>query len=268
VVDDIIVYRLSAERIFVCINAANTEKDIDWIRSHCGNAEIVDCSPDYALLALQGPLATGVLERLTSTAVSEIARFACRDIVVAGRQALAARTGYTGEDGWELYCSPSDAAHMWDALLDAGRADGLQPAGLGARDTLRLEAALPLYGHELNDDTTPLEAGLSWAVRFDKGDFIGRDALLRQRERGVERKLVGVVLTEPGIPRQGYAIMEGSEILGTITSGTKSPTLGKAIGLGYAKSTCATVGARLSVEIRGRQIPAEVVARPFYKRRG
>lgn len=268
VVDDIIVYRLTAERILLCVNAANIEKDVTWIREHNAGAEIVDRSSELALLALQGPGATSILTPLVRPEITGVARFACCQATVAGRGALLARTGYTGEDGWEIYCAAQDAAALWDALLEAGNGQGLLPSGLGARDTLRLEAALPLYGHELADDITPFEAGLAWVVQLGKGEFIGRDALLRQRERGLERQLVGVDLTEPGIPRQGYAVCHDGEVVGTITSGTKSPTLGKGIGLGYAKRTCAKVGTSLCIDIRGRQARAEVVARPFYKRRG
>jgi aminomethyltransferase len=268
VIDDIIVYRLTAQRILICINAANIEKDLGWIREHNGGAEIVDRSSELALLALQGPQATAILAPLVGSEITAVARFACCESKLVGREVLLARTGYTGEDGWEIYCRAEDAVELWDSLLAAGSSHGLAPAGLGARDTLRLEAALPLYGHELADDITPLEAGLSWVVRLDKGEFIGRDALRRKKDQGVDRQLVGVVLTEPGIPRQGYAIRHGDEVVGSITSGTKSPTLGKGIGLGYAKSTYARVGTSLSIDIRGRQVRAEVVARPFYKRRG
>ncbi len=266
VVDDIIIYRLAENRFFICLNASNTEKDLAWLREHCHDADVVDRSADYALLALQGPRATEVLSRLMDQEIAAVPRFACREWNIIGHPVLAARTGYTGEDGWELYCKPGDAIELWDTLLEAGHADGIRPAGLGARDTLRLEAALPLYGHELDDETTPLEAGLGWAVRFDKGDFIGREALLRQKSIGVTRKLAGIVLTEPGIPRQGYAILHEEKHIGIITSGAMSPTLGKGIGLGYVAASCASAGTTLSVQIRGRQVRGKVVTRPFYKR--
>jgi glycine cleavage system T protein (aminomethyltransferase) len=219
-----------------------------------------------AQIALQGPRATAILGTLTALALADIPPFAFRSGDVAGCQALVAHTGYTGEDGWELYCDAHEAAPLWAALLEAGAPFGLTPAGLGARDTLRLERALPLYGHELTEETTPLEAGLGWVVRFRKGVFIGRDALLQQREAGVTRRLVGLVLTEPGIARQGYAIVHEGQIVGAVTSGTKSPTLGKAIGLGYVASTLGAVGTQLGIDIRGRVIGARVVQLPFYKR--
>ncbi len=266
VVDDIIVHRLSAERLLLCVNAANTPKDLQWILDHREGAEIVDRSAEFAQLALQGPRATAILSRLTTLPLAEIPPFAFRDGEVAGVRALVAHTGYTGEDGWELYCAPQTAPRLWDALLESGRPDEIAPAGLGARDTLRLERALPLYGHELTDETTPLEARLAWVVRFEKGDFIGRDALLRQRDRGLQRMLVGLVMTEPGIPRQGYRIFRQHDVVGAVTSGTKSPTLGKPIALGYVATTWKGVGTTLGIEIRGRVSAAEIVPLPFYKR--
>jgi aminomethyltransferase len=266
VVDDIMVHRMSAERVLLCVNAANTDKDVAWIAEHRNGAEVINRSAEFALLALQGPRATEILGALTRLPLSQIQAFAFGEGRVSGRQALVAHTGYTGEDGWEIYCAPGDARTLWDALLDAGRRFDIRPAGLGARDTLRLERALPLYGHELTDETTPLEAGLGWAVRFAKPSFIGRDALRQQRERGLTRRLVGLELTAPGIPRQGYPIVHDGAAVGTVTSGTKSPTLGKAIGLGYVASTLGAVGTQLGVDIRGRVIGARVVHLPFYKR--
>jgi len=266
VVDDIMVHRISDERVLLCVNASNTAKDLAWITAHREGADVVDRSTELALLALQGPRATEILSPLTPLPLQAIAPFAFAEGPVAGRHALVAHTGYTGEDGWELYCAAGDARALWDALLAAGAPAGIQPAGLGARDTLRLERALPLYGHELTDETTPLEAGLAWVVRFNKEHFIGRAALLQQRAAGVARRLVGVTLLEPGIPRQGYRIRHAAEIIGAITSGTKSPTLGKAIGLGYVANAWKEVGTRLAIEIRGHAIGAEVVRLPFYRR--
>jgi aminomethyltransferase len=266
VVDDIMVHRLSAERVLLCVNASNTEKDLAWIIEHRQGAEVVDRSAELALLALQGPRATEILTPLTSLALRDLPPFACSEGPVIGRRALVAHTGYTGEDGWEIYCAAGDARAVWDALLDAGAPVGIKPAGLGARDTLRLERALPLYGHELTDETTPLEAGLAWVVRFNKESFIGREALLQQRAAGLTRRLVGIEMTEPGIPRQGYPILHDQEIVGAITSGTKSPTLGKAIGLGYVADAWKEVGTTLAIEIRGRATGAAVVRLPFYRR--
>jgi aminomethyltransferase len=266
VVDDIMVHRVSSERVLLCVNAANTEKDFTWISEHRAGAEVLDRSAEFALLALQGPRAAAVLAAVSPGSLADMPPFDFREGHIAGRPALVARTGYTGEDGFELYCAPGDATALWDALLEAGARYGIAPAGLGARDTLRLERALPLYGHELTDDTTPLEAGLRWVVRLNKGSFIGRDALLRQQAVGVTRQLVGLVMIEPGIARQGYPIVGGGAAVGIITSGTKSPTLGKAIGLGYVANAWKEVGTRLGVEIRGRVIGAEVVRLPFYRR--
>jgi aminomethyltransferase len=266
VVDDIIVHRIAPERLLLCVNAGNTEKDLAWVREHRGGAEVVDRSAEVAQLALQGPRATDILMPVTDLPLRDIPSFSFREGQVAGRRALVAHTGYTGEDGWEVYCGAEAALAVWNALLDAGRPFGIAPAGLGARDTLRLERALPLYGHELTEETTPLEAGLGWVVRLNKGEFIGRDVLLRQREAGVERNLVGLLMRAPGIPRQGYRIFHGRDAVGAVTSGTKSPTLGKAIALGYVASTWEEVGTKLGIEIRGRMSEAEVVPLPFYKR--
>lgn len=266
VIDDIIVYRLRRDRFLLCVNAANTEKDLDWLRQHARGAEVVDRSPEFAQLALQGPLATETLRGIAKAPLKELAPFAFAEGTVAGYPALLARTGYTGEDGWEIYCSSTDAASVWQAVLAAGGTAGIAPVGLGARDTLRLEAALPLYGHELSAKTTPLEARLAWVVRFEKGDFIGRDALLRQREAGIERRLVGFTVTGRGIARQAYAIRHGEDVAGVVTSGTKSPTLGKAIGLGYVATHWQKIGTPLGIEIRGRVVNAEVTPLPFYKR--
>jgi aminomethyltransferase len=266
VVDDILVHRISAERIFICVNAANIQKDFDWMRDNAAGAEVIDRSDEFGLLALQGPRAVSIVGKLTRAALDRTPRFAFMEAEVAGCRALVAHTGYTGEDGWELYCAHGDAATLWDAILAAGSDAGIVPVGLGARDTLRLESALPLYGHELDETTTPLEARLGWVVRFTKEDFIGRDALLRQKERGVDRQLAGLVLSDRGVARQHYRILHQADQVGIVTSGTMSPTLGKAIGLGYVAPEYATIGTRLSVDIRGRQAAAEIVRLPFYKR--
>ncbi len=264
VVDDIIVHRISGERILLCVNASNTEKDFHWILEHRNGADVLDRSAEFAQLALQGPRATDILRTQTALPLADIPPFAFREGSVSGRKALVAHTGYTGEDGWEIYCAPDDAMPVWNALLEAGAPCGLQAAGLGARDTLRLERALPLYGHELTEDTSPLEAGLGWVVRFGKPSVIGRDALRLQRERGLTRRLVGFVLTAPGIPRQGYDIRSDHERIGAVTSGTKSPTLGKAIGLGYVANAWREIGTKVGIDIRGRVVSAAVVKLPFY----
>jgi aminomethyltransferase len=266
VVDDVVVHRLSATRFLFCVNAANAERDFAWMRERAGAAEVVDRSAEYAQLALQGPRATAILGRLTRLDLDRIARFHFAEGAVAGANALVAHTGYTGEDGWEIYCPPPAAPALWDAILNEGRVEGVLPAGLGARDTLRLEAALPLYGHELTEDTTPFEAGLGWVVRPDKGEFIGRDALLRRRAAGPRRRLVGLALAEPGVPRAGYRILLDGAPIGAVTSGTKSPSLGKGIGLGYVERAEMDPGTAVGVEIRTRNVAAHVVALPFYRR--
>lgn len=266
VVDDVMVHRLSAERFMICVNASNIQKDFEWMRDNAGAAEVIDRSDEFALLALQGPRATSTLATLTRLPLDRIPRFAFAEGEIAGRTALAAHTGYTGEDGWELYCGPEAAAALWDAILAAGDGDGIVPTGLGARDTLRLESALPLYGHELDETTTPLEARLGWVVRLAKGEFIGRASLVRQKERGIGRQLIGFGITGRGIARQNHRILHSSEEVGIVTSGTMSPTLGKAIGLGYVAPKYAGVGNNLDIDVRGRQVAADVVRLPFYKR--
>jgi aminomethyltransferase len=265
IVDDVILYRFSPTRLFFCVNASNREAVVSWMHEHA-DADIIDRSDDFAQLALQGPRATVILARLTALPVATVRPFAFVEGAVAECQVLAARTGYTGEDGWEIYCAPVDAPRLWNALLDTGRDDGLVATGLGARDTLRLEAALPLYGHELSRTTTPLEAGLQRFVKLDKGDFIGRDALQRQQRDGLPRRLVGLSTIDAGIPRHGYTIERDGDVVGEITSGTKSPTLGKAIGLGYVTPNCGEVHTTLGVKIRNRTVAAEVVPLPFYRR--
>jgi len=267
VVDDITVNRLSAERFLLCVNASNVEKDFEWMREHArGRAEVLDRSPEYCLLALQGPRAADILARCASLPLAELRSFWFVEGDVAGTAALVARTGYTGEDGFEIYAPATRAVALWQALMGEGEPMGLLPAGLGARDTLRLERALPLYGHELDESTTPFEAGLEWVVKLDT-QFIGRDALARQKREGIRRRLVGLTLLESGVPRQGYRLFADGEEVGAVTSGTQSPTLGKPIALGYVGVAHAAVGGRVQVEIRKRRAAAEVVALPFYKRR-
>ncbi len=266
VVDDITVHRLTPQRYLLCVNASNTGKDYDWVREGAGGrAEVIDRSREFAQLALQGPEAMAILCACTRAPVAELPSFHFVEAEVAGVRALVARTGYTGEDGAELYCDSGDAVRLWSVLMQEGQSRGLQAAGLGARDTLRLERALPLYGHELDETTTPLEAGLAWVVRMET-DFVGREALERQRQEGLRRRLVGFALLAAGIPRQGYPLSAAGTRVGEVTSGTKSPTLGKAIGLGYVTADHARAGDRIDVEIRGRAAAAEIVKRPFYKR--
>jgi aminomethyltransferase len=266
VVDDVTLYRVNDQRFFFCVNAGNIAKDLAWIESQAGAAAVIDRSAATALIALQGPAAAGILGALTSLAVPELRSFRFARSEVAGIPALISRTGYTGEDGFEIYVDGPRAVSLWTTLLDAGRGERLEPVGLGARDTLRLEAALPLYGHELDDQTSPLAAGLARFVQLDGEDFIGRAALLHEQEQGTPRRLVGLAMRGPGIARQGYPVVHEGTTVGVVTSGTHAPTLGTAIALAYVASSLITPGTSVAVEVRGRAVPAEVVVMPFYRR--
>jgi aminomethyltransferase len=267
VVDDVIFYRLEPNCFFICVNASNSDKDFQWMEEHAGGqVEVENVSARYAQLALQGPLAEKILQSLMALKLSEIKTFTFNFADVSSVRCLVARTGYTGEDGFELYCHAGESERLWSSLLEAGAPDGLAPAGLGARDTLRLEKAYPLYGHELDDTTTPLEAGLEWVTKFAKASFIGREILVKQKEEGVKRKLVGLELLEPGIARSEYPLFKNEKRIGRVTSGTKSPSLGKSIALGYVSSEEAQLGNEIEVEIRGRRIRLQIVALPFYRR--
>ncbi len=266
IVDDVVVYRRSAEDLLVCVNAANRQKDFDWLAAHAVGADVRNESEAWGQVALQGPKALAVLRRLTPIDLDAIKTYRHAPGAVAGITCLVARTGYTGEDGFELFCPAGQAERLWEALLDAGRPEGIQPAGLGCRDTLRLEMAYRLYGSDMDDDTTPLEAGLAWVVKFGKGDFIGRAALQRQKEAGLSRKLVGFQLTEPGIARHGHRVVRDGQPVGVVTSGTRSPTLKTSIGLAYVPPALAAEGSALAVEIRGKAVAATVVKTPFLSR--
>jgi aminomethyltransferase len=266
VIDDATLYRRDERRYFFCVNAANVATDLAWIREHADGATVTDRSAETALLALQGPRAVAILARLTAVALAELRSFCFAPGDVGGIPALVSRTGYTGEDGFELYIAAEDAVALWSALVDAGHADGLAPVGLGARDTLRLEAALPLYGNELDETTTPLAAGLARFVKLDGDDFIGRSALLRERLEGSPRCLVGLELREAGIARHGFPVLAAGAPVGRVTSGTRAPSLGRAIALAYVDACDAAEGTRLAVEIRGRTVAAAVVPTPFYRR--
>jgi aminomethyltransferase len=267
IVDDVVVYRRAADDFLVCVNAGNRQKDFEWLAGHAGGADVSNESDAWAQLALQGPKAAQLLQRLTKVNLSQMRSYRFAPGEVAGIPCLVARTGYTGEDGFELFCESSKGAALWDKLLDAGKPEQLQPAGLGARDSLRLEMAYRLYGSDMDDTTTPLEAGLAWVVKLDKGEFVGREALLRQREQGLARKLVGFTLTDPGIPRHGYGVLQDGRKVGDVTSGTKSPSLGTSVGLAYVPTALAAEGSTFAVEIRGRAAAARVVKTPFYLRK-
>jgi aminomethyltransferase len=267
IVDDVVVYRRAADDLLVCVNASNRQKDFEWLAAHAGGADVRNESDDWAQLALQGPLAAQLLQRLTNVNLSALRTYRFAQGEVAGIRCIVARTGYTGEDGFELFCAPNEAARLWGELMEAGQHERIAPCGLGARDSLRLEMAYRLYGSDMDDSTTPLEAGLGWVVKLDKGDFVGRDALVRQREQGLARKLVGFVLTDPGIAGHGYPVIQDGRKVGEVTSGTKSPSLGTSIGLGYVPPALAAEGSTFGVEIRGRAAAARAVKTPFYSRK-
>jgi aminomethyltransferase len=270
IVDDLIVYRLAAEHFLIVVNAGNREKDVAWFRENVGTwCDLADASDETALIAFQGPKAEAALQPLTDRPLSSMRAFDfTADLRVAGVAASIARTGYTAEDGFEIFSAAADAAALWDRLCEAAAAVGGKPVGLGARDTLRLEGRLSLYGSDLSEQTTPFEAGLGWVVKLDgPADFIGKAALREQRARGVARKLVGFVMQGRGVARHGYAIhaTDGARV-GEVTSGTFGPTVEKNIGMGYVAAALAAPGGKLIVDCRGKMIEAEIVQGPFYKR--
>ncbi|MBG9590379.1 glycine cleavage system aminomethyltransferase GcvT [Cytobacillus firmus] len=268
-VDDLLVYKIEDDHYLLVVNASNIEKDFNWLRDHAeGNVELKNLSEDMAQLAIQGPLAEKVLQKLAGTNLSDIGFFKFQqDVDLNGKKALVSRTGYTGEDGFEVYCDAKDAAALWNEILEAGKEEGVLPCGLGARDTLRFEANLALYGQELSPDITPLEAGIGFAVKVNKeADFIGKEVLKNQKENGVPRKLAGIEMIDRGIPRHGYPVYKGEELIGEVTTGTQSPTLKKNIGLVLIKKEHAELGTELEVEIRGKRLKAKIEATPFYKR--
>ena len=268
-IDDLLVYRLAEDDFMLVVNASNIEGDFAWIEKHAGDydCELTDRSAETALLALQGPKAAAILGRLCDADLDELRYyFFLQDQDVGGTSCLLSRTGYTGEEGFELYVSPHDAAALWRRLLEAGQVDGLIPAGLAARDSLRLEAGMALYGHEIDRTTTPYEAGLGWTVKLKKGEFIGRDVLAKQKGAGVERQLVGFEITGRGIARAEHRVFSGDEPVGEVRSGSWAPTLEKAIGTAYVPKALAEPGTELEIEVRKRRLPAQVVAMPFYKR--
>ena len=269
VVDDLIVYRLGEQDYLLVVNAANTDKDYAWIREHLsGDVQAENVSDQWAQLALQGPKAQEILQTLTEYPLGDIRFFHfVTGVTVAGCTALVSRGGYTGEDGFELYTDPANAPALWNALLEAGRDEGLLPCGLGARDTLRFEAALPLYGQEISADISPLEAGLNRFVKLDKADFIGWDALAKQAEEGLTRRLVGFEMVERGIPRSHYDVQKDGNPVGFVTTGSFSPTLKKNIGLALVESAYAEDGTELDIVIRDKPVKAQVIPIPFYNKK-
>ena len=270
VIDDLLIYKFTDDNYLLVVNAANTEKDFQWLKQHAeGDVQIENVSASYAQLAIQGPLAEKILQKLTPDKNLQEIRFFAFDshVQIIGHEALVSRTGYTGEDGFEIYCQTEAAEAIWEAIMEAGKEEGLLPCGLGARDTLRFEANLVLYGQELSSQITPLEAGIGFAVKVDKeADFIGKPVLKAQKEHGIPRKLVGVEMIDRGIPRHGYQVYVNNELVGEITSGTQSPTLKKNIGLALIKSEESKTGNELEVEIRGKRLKAIIVPTPFYQK--
>ena len=269
VVDDIIIYRCSKERFLVCVNASNADKDYEWFATHNPtDTTIVNASAEYGQIAVQGPRALELVTPLVQGAdLSTLKYFHFVECEILNSPVIVARTGYTGEDGVEIFVKAEKTEDLWRLLLEQGASHGVLPCGLGARDSLRLEAALPLHGHELTEEITALESGLGWIVKFDKGDFIGKEALLKQKEAGLAKQLVGFHLDEAGIARQGDTVstLDGKQI-GVVASGTKTPTVNKSLGMAFVETPFAALETKLSFVVRGRAIAGHVVQLPFYKR--
>jgi aminomethyltransferase len=266
IIDDVLVYAMADGSDLLVVNAGNQDGDFEWIRSQGDQSPaVLNVGREWALVGVQGPRAVGLVQRLTEAELGSVKYYAFVEGTVAGVACVISRTGYTGEDGFELFCRNADAERLWRALLEEGKSDGIRPAGLGARDTLRLEAGMRLYGNDMDADTNPLEAGLDWTLNLDK-DFVGRDAILQAREQGLSRRLVGFKMLDRSIARHGYRVVSDGQQVGTVTSGNVSFTLGYNIGMAYVPPVLAEPGTRLGVEVRGMAAPAEVVPMPFYKR--
>ena len=271
VVDDLLVYRFDQDKLLLVVNASTTEKDWDWITSHKGdeNITLTNVSADYCQIAVQGPLGKIILEKLTETDLDEIKYYHFTTGIVDGVDSIISRTGYTGEDGFEVYAAADKARQLWDKLLDAGyygTENGILPAGLAARNTLRLEAGMSLYGHELSDTITPLEANLGWITKLQKGPFTGSDKIAAQKEKGLERRLVGFEMTDRGIARDDFDVYIDGNKVGYVTSGSPAPFLQKNIGMAFVPLEFANVGQEIKIDVRGKQLSAVVVPTPFYKR--
>jgi aminomethyltransferase len=270
-VDDLLVYRFGPEKLLLVVNAGTTDKDWKWITSHKGDSDVSlkNASSEYCQIAVQGPNATSIVQRLTETDLDEVKYYHFTTGLVDGVEAIISRTGYTGEDGFEIYAAADKAEQLWNKILETGsygEEGGILPCGLAARNTLRLESSMSLYGHELGDDITPLEAGLGWITKLQKGEFIGSSALSRQKDAGLSRKIVGFEMTEPGIARDGYDVFVGDEKVGQVTSGSPAPYLKKNIGLAFLPPQFAIDGQEIKIDIRGKRLKAKVVPTPFYKR--
>lgn len=270
VVDDLTLYRFAADHYLLCVNASNSDKDFAWLQdllkgSDFSDVSLVNRSDEYAQLALQGPRSVEILEKLTDSDLEAITFYHFAEGDVAGIKTIISRTGYTGEDGFELYCSAADGVKLWEELMRVGESAGLLPIGLGARDTLRLEKAYALYGHEITAEIMPIEARLAWITKLKKGNFVGRDAMLKAKEAGLKRKLIGLTLTASGVPREGYPVLCDGEEVGYVTSGTMSPSLKKGIALALVDSAVADSDKPLEIGIRKRQVSAERTVPPFVK---
>lgn len=267
IVDDLLVYKYNDSDYLLVINAGNIDKDFQWMKDNVGSydVEVINISDEVSEIALQGPKAEEILQGLTDTDLSEITFFRFKDKVsISGKECLVSRTGYTGEDGFEIYMKNEDVEYIWDKLLDAGRSRGAKPAGLGCRDTLRFEANMPLYGNELLNDVTPLEAGYGMFVKLNKQSFIGKDALAKQKAEGLKRKIVGFELLGAGIARHGYEVLADGKIIGYVTTGYSSPTLKKTIGLAMVDISYAEPGTEFDIQIRKNAVKAMVISRKFY----
>lgn len=271
VVDDLLVYRFDEGKLLLVVNAGTTEKDWDWITSHKGdeNITLTNASADYCQIAVQGPDALSIVQKLTGTNLEEIKYYHFTVGKVDGVDAIISRTGYTGEDGFEVYANKDFAEQLWNKILETGNfgaENGILPCGLAARNTLRLESAMSLYGHEISDEITPLEANLGWICKLNKGEFLGRNALLELKEKGLERKLVGFEMIDKGIARDDFGVYVGDEKVGYVTSGSPAPYLKKNIGLAFVPTELANVGQAIKIDVRGKHLSAEIVPTPFYKR--
>ncbi|HJS52118.1 MAG TPA: glycine cleavage system aminomethyltransferase GcvT [Pyrinomonadaceae bacterium] len=268
VVDDLLVYRFGPEKLLLVVNAGTTDKDWEWITSHKGIDEVVltNASKDYCQIAIQGPKAVGILQELTDTPLEPIKYYHFTTGKVDDVEAIISRTGYTGEDGFEVYAASDKAEQIWNKMLETGKEAGILPCGLAARNTLRLESAMSLYGHELDDDISTLEANLGWITKLDKGNFVGRDAIADLKSNGLKRKLVGFEMKEPGIARDGFDVYLEDEKVGVVTSGSPAPFLKKNIGLAFVPTEFANVGQQITINVRGKKLLAEIVPTPFYKR--
>jgi aminomethyltransferase len=269
IIDDILVYKWHEKHFSIVVNCGNTEKDLGWLQKHSIKyqpLEIKDVTNAVSLIALQGPLSSHILETTLNCKLDSLRRFYFNNFTWSGTQLTISRTGYTGEDGFEIFVDAQQVVELWGLLLEKYKQDGLKPIGLGARDTLRLEACLLLYGNDIDETITPLETTIGWTVKFDKDSFIGKEPLLRQKVRGVERKMVGFEMIDRGIPRHGYSVGKGNDIIGKVTSGSFSPSTNKNVGLCLVKTQYAKVGEEFQVQIRNKLYNARVVKTPFYSK--